>query len=125
MKLISPTLHGILDYLTCGVFLALPSAFDLTGTYAVVCYVLAAGYLVISLCTNMPLGLLKWLPFWLHGRFELVSGLVFIASPWLFGYASNTTMRNLFIVVGLVFLLVYSLTQWQPRHETVAEMQKG
>ncbi|TVT41539.1 hypothetical protein FNT36_08860 [Hymenobacter setariae] len=125
MKPISPTLHGVLDYLTCGFFLVLPSEFDLTGTYANVCYLLAGGYLVISLLTNMPFGLLKVIPFWLHGRLELVSGLVFIASPWLFGYAGNTTMRNLFIGVGIVFLVVFALTQWQPQDKTVVELQKG
>ena len=125
MKPISPTFHGLLDYLTCGFFLTIPSLFDLTGSLAGICYALAAGYLVVSLLTNMPLGLLKWLPFWLHGRFEMVSGLVFIASPWLFGYAGNTTMRNLFIGVGIVFLVVFALTQWKPQHATTAEMQKG
>jgi len=118
MKPISPTLHGVLDYLTCGFFFVAPSLFDFTGTYAAVCYTLAAGYLVISLLTRMPLGLLKWIPFWLHGRFELVSGLVFIASPWIFGYAENGPARNMFIAVGVVFLLVFALTQWQPEDRT-------
>lgn len=119
MKPISPTFHGILDYLTCGFFLTAPSLFNLTGTAVGVCYALAAGYLVISLLTNMPLGLLKWIPFWLHGRFELVSGLVFIASPWIFGYAGSDTLRNLFIAVGVVFLLVYALTQWRTEERAV------
>ncbi|RYY19969.1 MAG: hypothetical protein EOO36_04555 [Cytophagaceae bacterium] len=124
MKLISPTLHGIIDYIVCGIFMTLPSEFGLTGTYAAVCYLLAGGYLVISLLTNMPFGLFKWIPFWLHGRLELVSGFVFIASPWLFGYAGNTTMRNLFMVVGIVFLFVFALTQWQPQGSAAAELQK-
>jgi hypothetical protein len=125
MKPISPTLHGVLDYLTCGFFLVAPSEFDFTGTYAVVCYLLAGGYLVISLLTNMPFGLLKVIPFWLHGKLELVSGPVFIASPWIFGFASNGTARNLFVAVGVVFLVVYALTQWYPQGQTAAERQKG
>lgn len=63
MKISSPTLHGVLDYLTCGRFFTAPSLFDFTGTYATVCYVLAASYLLISLLTNMPLGAFKVLPF--------------------------------------------------------------
>ncbi|RZL09875.1 MAG: hypothetical protein EOO62_13645 [Hymenobacter sp.] len=125
MKPISSTLHGVLDYLTCGFFLVAPSAFDFTGTYAAVCYLLAGGYLVISLLTNMPFGLLKVIPFWLHGKLESVSGFMFLASPWLFGFAGNVTARNLFVGSGIVFLLVYSLTQWYPQGKTAAEMQKG
>jgi len=118
MKIISPTLHGVLDYLTCGLFLVAPSLFGFTGTYAHVCYLLAGGYLLISLLTNMPLGLLKMIPFWLHGRLEFVSGLVFIASPWLFGFADNNgTARNFFVAMGVVFLLVFLCTQWRAEEQ--------
>lgn len=116
MKIISPTLHGVLDYLTCGLFCTAPSIFGFTGAYATVCYILAAGYLLISLVTNMPLGALKVLPFWLHGRLELVSGAVFIASPWLFGFAGeHSVARNFFVVMGVVFLVVFLCTQWRPQ----------
>lgn len=117
MKFISPALHGVLDYLMCGFFLVIPSMYALTGSAALVCYLLAAGYLLIALCTNMPLGLFGWIPFWMHGGLELVSGFVFIASPWLFGFADGGPagpLRNLFIGVGVVFLLVYACTRWRP-----------
>lgn len=113
MKPISPTLHGVLDYATCAFFALAPSLFNLHGTYATICYVLAGGYLVISLLTNMPLGAARVIPFPVHGKLELVSGLVFLASPWLFGFAhDNATARNLFVGAGVVFLVVYFLTDW-------------
>jgi hypothetical protein len=103
----------VLDYSTCAFFALAPTLFNLHGTYATVCYVLAGGYLVISLLTNMPLGVARVIPFPVHGKLELVSGLVFIASPWLFGFANeNETARNLFVGAGLVFLVVYFLTDW-------------
>jgi hypothetical protein len=126
MKPISPTLHGVLDYMTCALFAAAPSIFGFTGTYATVCYLLAGGYLVVSLLTRMPLGLLKVIPFWLHGKLELVSGPVFIASPWLFGFAHDNEMaRNFFVAMGVVFLIVYMLTQWYPQDQAVAGYQKS
>ncbi len=113
MKPISPTLHGVLDYATCAFFALAPSLFGLHGAYATVCYVLAGGYLVVSLLTNMPLGAVRLLPFPVHGKLELVSGAVFLASPWLFGFAHESeTARNLFVAAGAVFLLVYFLTDW-------------
>jgi hypothetical protein len=106
-------MHGVLDYATCAFFALAPTLFNLHGTYATVCYVLAGGYLVISLLTNMPLGVARVIPFPVHGKLELVSGLVFIASPWLFGFANdNETARNLFVASGVVFLVVYFLTDW-------------
>ncbi|MDB5234599.1 MAG: hypothetical protein JWR44_1592 [Hymenobacter sp.] len=113
MKAISPTVHGIVDYATCAFFALAPSLFDLHGAYATVCYVLAGGYLVISLLTNMPLGAMRLIPFPVHGKLELVSGLVLLVSPWLFGFADdNATARNLFVGAGLLFLVVYFLTDW-------------
>ena len=118
MKPISPTLHGVLDYATCAFFALAPTLFNFHGAYATVCYLLAGGYLVVSLLTNMPLGAIKAIPFWLHGKLELVSGPVFIAAPWLFGFANeNLTARNLFVAAGLVFLVVYFLTQWYPQDQ--------
>ena len=117
MKFITPTLHGVLDYLTCGLFLLAPTLFGFAGTYATVCYLLGAGYLVISLLTNMPLGAVKVLPFWLHGRLELVSGFVFLVSPWLFGFAENGVARLFFMIMGAVFLLVFLCTQWRAQEQ--------
>jgi len=117
MKFITPTLHGVLDYLTCGLFLLAPTLFGFTGTYATVCYILGAGYLGVSLLTNMPLGAVKVLPFWLHGRLELVSGFVFLVSPWLFGFAENGVARIFFMAMGAVFLVVFLCTQWRTQEQ--------
>ena len=125
MKIISPSLHGIIDYLMCGVLLALPTAYDFTGTYANVCYVLAGGYFVIALLTNMPFGLFKWIPFRMHGGVELVSALMLIASPWIFDFAPNASARNLFIILGVAFLLVYAFTRWDTERETSAQLEIG
>ena len=74
--------------------------------------------MVVSLITNMPLGAFRLLPFWLHGRLELVSGPVFIISPWLFGFAdANPVARNFFVIMGVVFLLVFLCTQWRAQEQ--------
>jgi branched-subunit amino acid ABC-type transport system permease component len=125
MKVISPALHGIIDYCMSGVFLALPFAFDFSGTYAGVCYALGAGYLLVALLTRMPFGLFKVIPFAIHGGFEMVSGLAFIASPWIFGFAQDPTPRNLFISLGVVFLIVYALTEWHPQDKRAPELELG
>jgi hypothetical protein len=117
MKFITPTLHGVLDYLTCGLFLLAPTLFGFTGTYATVCYLLGGGYLVISLLTNMPLGAVKAIPFWLHGRLELVSGFVLLVSPWLFGFRENGVARIFFMAMGAVFLVAFLCTQWRTQEQ--------
>ena len=111
-KPIFPTLHGLIDYGSSALIGCYPVLFDLQNTYALVCWVLAGGYFVVALLTNMPLGFINLIPYPIHGKLELVSSFAFIASPWLFGFAHNATARNLFMATGLLFLLVYFLTDW-------------
>jgi hypothetical protein len=62
MKVISDTAHGILDYLTVAIFALAPGVLGLSGFAALVSYALAAIHLVMTLLTNMPLGVLKIIP---------------------------------------------------------------
>ena len=72
----------------------------------------------------MPLGLVRVVPFPVHGKLELVSGFVFLASPWLFGFADdNPTARNLFIATGLVTLAVFFLTDWAGQTQALGHGQ--
>jgi hypothetical protein len=97
--------------------------FDLHGTYAIMSYVLAVGYFVVSLLTDMQLSAVRVIPFPVHGKLELVSGLVLLASPWIFGFANeNATARNVFAGAGVVFLVVYFLTDWAgPTHDAAPD----
>ena len=123
MKPISPRTHGILDYATCGFFATAPAIFDLHGAYAIMCYVLDAGYFVVSLLTDMQLSAVRVIPFPVHGKLDLISGLILLASPWIFGFAAaSETARNVFAGSGAVFLLVYLLTDWAgPTHDAVPD----
>ncbi|WP_375436793.1 hypothetical protein [uncultured Hymenobacter sp.] len=119
MKVISPRMHGMLDYGTIALFALAPTIFDFDGTYATVCYVLAAGYLVITLLTDFPMGVARMIPFPVHGGLELVSGLVLLAAPFLFGFHDdNETARNFFIGMGILFLGTWMLTDWRANTHT-------
>ena len=108
-----------MDYATVALFALAPTLFDFTGTYATVCYVLAAGYLVVTLLTAFPMGVIKMIPFPIHGGFELVSGPIMLASPWIFGFANdNPVARNFFVAMGIVFLLVWMITDWHAQTQT-------
>lgn len=114
MKVLSPAAHGVLDYITVVVFALAPTLFELQHPFSTAFYVLAAGYLLIALLTDYPMSFRRVIPFPLHGAFELVSGLVFIVLPFLFGFADDQPVaRNLFIGSGIVFLLVWFITDWK------------
>jgi hypothetical protein len=116
MKVISDKTHGILDYLTVAIFALAPSVLGLTGFAALVSYALAAIHLVMTLLTDMPLGVFKIIPMRLHALVEMLVGPVLVVAalvlPTILG-----DKREFFLVMGLVILAVWLLSSYGPPAE--------
>ena len=112
MKVISDTAHGLLDYLTVAIFALAPSILGLSGFAALVSYALAAIHLVMTVLTDMPLGVFKIIPIRLHALVEMLVGPVLVVAalvlPTLLG-----DKREFFLVMGLVILAVWLLSSYQ------------
>jgi hypothetical protein len=112
MKVISDTAHGILDYLTVAIFALAPGILGLTGFAALVSYALAAIHLIMTLLTNMPLGVVKIIPMRLHALVEMLVGPVLVVAalvlPTLLG-----DKREFFLAMGLVILAVWFLSSYR------------
>lgn len=113
MKIISPRLHGVLDYLTVLTCLLAPSLFEFSRTPATISYALGVSYLLISLLTDYPLAAKRLIPFSIHGLVELVSAPLLFGAPWLLGFASEERARNFFVALALVTLVVWALTDFK------------
>ena len=59
MKLITPSAHGYLDYVTVAVFLLSPKLLGFEGLPALLSWTLAGVHLALTLATDFPLG---WRP---------------------------------------------------------------
>ncbi|PYE54868.1 SPW repeat domain-containing protein [Deinococcus yavapaiensis] len=124
MKPIRPGVHGILDYLAA-IFLALaPSLFNLNGTPALACYILAVIIAGLTLLTRRMPSIAKAIPVHWHGGIDLVSAFVILALPWILGFSDEPTARSLFVVLAVVEGVVWLLTDWRDR-ETVTEASRG
>jgi hypothetical protein len=110
MKIISDTAHGILDYVTVAIFVLAPSILGLTGIAAIASYALAAIHLVMTLVTDMPLGVLKIIPLRLHALVEMVVGPVLVLAALLPNFLGDK--REFFLVMGLVILAVWLLSSY-------------
>ena len=111
MKVISDTAHGLLDYFTVAIFALAPSILGLSGFAALVSYALAAIHLVMTVLTDMPLGVSKIIPIRLHALVEMLVGPVLVVAalvlPTLLG-----DKREFFLVMGLVILAVWLLSSY-------------
>src|SRR4051812_13108102 len=113
MKLLSPKIHGILDILVTIVLFVAPSVFHFGREASAVSYVLGAVYVVVILATAYQYGLVKLIPFTVHGMVELILAPFLVAMPWLAGFGYDMAGRDFFIVAGIALFIVWFLTDYK------------
>jgi hypothetical protein len=114
MNLLSARLHGALDVVLVVVFLLAPFLFGLGGYVAAVSWALAAVHLLMTLLTRFPLGVVKAIPFVVHGLVEIAVGLVLVfLMPRLLGAGPGSPARTFFVGAGIVILALWALTRYR------------
>lgn len=111
--MITSKVHGNLDYVTALFFLIAPSLFTLSQVGIIVCYTLAIVHFLMTLLTNFPMGLFRFIPFRGHGYVELLVGILLILGPWILADSFSKTDELLFMICGVVILAVWFLTDYQ------------
>jgi hypothetical protein len=112
MKFITPSIHGYLDYLTVGVFLAAPNLVEFEGLPALLSWTLAGVHLALTLATDFPLGWRPWLPFWIHGWIERIVGPALVLIAFLPVFFSSSSAFGFYVFMGLVIVAVGWLTDY-------------
>lgn len=106
MNFLSNIAHGYLDYVTVVIFLLAPSLFGLSGLPAMIAYGLAAVHLLLTLATDFPNGMVKIIPFHLHGWVERLVGPLLVVLPFILGFSNDAAARNFYIGIGIVIIAV-------------------
>lgn len=117
MKVISPCIHGYLDFLIVAIFLLAPTVLGLSQLPAMLAYSLAAVHLIVTLASDFPFGMFKLIPFTIHGWIEHLVGPSLIALPFIFGFANEEIARNFYIAMGVVIIAVGILTDYKGQVE--------
>ena len=112
-KQISRPMHGVADYLYVGAVAAAPSLLSFTEekSASTLCKVLSGSTSAYALLTRAEWGLLRVIPFRLHLSVDFLSGLFFLAAPWLFGFSRQSRARSTFVGMGIIGLLASLLTK--------------
>ena len=104
-RFLTDRVHGVLDYGVVLIFALAPSLLGITGTAAVQSYVTAGVQLLMTLFTDMPLGVVKLIPLKVHGTVELIVGLALIAMAWT--VASLESGQLFFTLMGAIIFFVW------------------
>ena len=108
---LTPTAHGVADYLSAATFAAAPNVINMPPAAATLSRSLGASYAGLSAATEYPLGVAKVVPFPAHLAMDALLAPALAAAPWLFGFADDKPARNFFLAMAAVSAVVTSLTQ--------------
>ncbi len=115
-NLIPTRVHGVMDYVMGALIIAAPWAFGFSHIEAAKWTTLSAGSsaLLYSLCTNYEMGAFKLLSMNAHLVIDLLSGLLMMASPWIFGFADEMWLPH--VVIGAIEIVTALMTQTKTRY---------
>jgi hypothetical protein len=121
-KVVKPLPHGVMDYAEAGMLMAAPWLFGFSrNRKATTCAVVSGlGILGLSLFTRYPLGVVKAIPFPVHGVIEAMAGVMTATAPWLLGFSHDRNAKLTHVMSGLGSLALVAVTDYQ-----AAEQQNG
>ena len=119
MRFMTTRMHGMADYLVGIILILAPYILGFADGSAAqwVPQILGAGTIVYSLLTDYELGAMRVIPMPVHLGIDFASGLLLLASPWLFGFADRIAWPH--VLFGLIEIGASLTTQTRP-HGTTA-----
>lgn len=116
LRFLSPTNHGIVDYLAAVALIVSPFVLQLGSSSPLAPWIsVATGILVIivSMATNYRYGALKIIPFGGHLTLDLLVATIFMLVPFLFDFAGLDAAY--FYINAVVVYLVVAVTASEGR----------
>jgi drug/metabolite transporter (DMT)-like permease len=118
MKIISPKLHGILDYALIVFLYISPVTFGLANYTATYTYTLGTLYLLLTTITNYSYGIFKIVPLKVHGIIDLIAGVcVTVAAFTILQYDERA--KAYYAPLGIMIVIIALFTDYNPKRDTV------
>lgn len=118
MKIISSKAHGLLDYATVIFLLLAPSLFGMEGRLSTFTYVLAGVHFALTALTAFEVGLIKVIPFRIHGLLEVVVSLALAGVALWFRNTGDDLGFYFYIGLAIVIMIVFLLTDFKSAPDT-------
>tara|TARA_B110000971_G_C19781770_1_gene395654 strand:+ start:114 stop:542 length:429 start_codon:yes stop_codon:yes gene_type:complete len=112
IRIISPSVHGVLDYMSAIVLILAPSVlgFNEVSPFAYWLSVIAGIILILySLMTDYEFSIGMFIPLRVHLVIDSSAGVLFILWPFIFDFTGLALAY--YLVMGFGILLVVALTQ--------------
>jgi len=113
--MINSKLHGIIDYLVVIFLWASPTLFGLPETAALFTYILGGIHLALTIFTANETGLIKVIPFSLHGWIEFVVSLALVGVAFYLNSIEGELARNFYLGFAAAVFVTWLLTRYSPK----------
>jgi hypothetical protein len=113
MRVFSPRIHAVLDYLVVAFLLVAPRVLNFPSDAMALAAQVAGVHFFLACLTSYPGGALPLVPFSVHGGMEILLGLLLSILPWLIGPETPMSVRVFFTAAGIGFLFLWRLTDYE------------
>ena len=121
--IISPEVHGALDYLLALVLIALPFELGFDDAAAKwIAFAFGLGAVVLAVGTAWPTGLIRVIPPLVHGYADVAVTVALIVLPFIVGFSDDTTALVFYLIVGAGGLVATLATRFEPRRPATGDM---
>jgi len=112
MKIITPKIHAIIDFLLVMLILISPRIFTLSETASTLCYVLGIAHFLLTIFTDFSGGIFKVLHLKFHGLVECLISIILIVLAFTY-FKGELIDEMYFACLGLLILIVFTLTDYK------------
>jgi hypothetical protein len=114
--IVSPQVHGMLDYPLAAVLIAGPLVLNFDDSVAtVIALVFGGGAAVLAVGTDWSTGIVRVIPPLLHGYADISVTVALVVLPFAVGFSDDTTALVFYVVVGGAGLLATLATRFESR----------
>jgi hypothetical protein len=119
-KPISTATHGLIDYLTAGALLAVPSLLGFSPKLSKAVRMIGLKKLAVAAMTQHEMGIVKLIPMKTHLAMDAATGLTLAALPFMLEDQEDPdTACAVLGAMGLMELAYIPMTETQPREDAM------
>ncbi len=108
MKILTPTIHGALDYIAALTLIVAPIILELKDLALWLSVIAGIGLIVYSLLTDYAYSMAKVISFTMHIILDSLAAIVFIVAPFILNFTGIAQIY--YLVMGVGVLIVVLLT---------------
>ena len=107
--------HCATDYGFVAFVLLAPRYFHLADRARLISYGFGVAAGVLTACTDQPYGVVRVVPFRVHGQIDTPFVPILVLLPWITGVLKQRTARHFFLSFYAAVLTNYLLTDYTPQ----------